>query len=396
MKLMRSINRTGYLVTFGYFAACIVLGMIEASLGPIIPSLAEKTGVSLSQASLIFTTHGFGYLLGSFLGGRLYDRRPGHKILSAMMLLSIAIMVILPLINSFWILPGLFFMLGIGVGAVDVGSNTLLVWALGTAVAPFMNGLHLFFGLGTFLVPLLISAMASLSGDPGKVYWVLSLCFIPIILYLLCLPSPKMNLSSGNPMTGQERRFLITLLIALFFLTTGAEFGFGGWIYSYAIHSNLANATTAAYLNSAYWGSFSLARLISIPVAMRFRSQTILQSGMVIALASLGIIFFFPTSQGGMWLGTVGVGLGVATLFPVTLTWVGDHLRIDGRTTGYFFVGASLGTMTLPWIIGQFFESSGPQVAIIFCALDLAIALLILKGVLFYVERVRPAAVEIN
>jgi FHS family Na+ dependent glucose MFS transporter 1 len=391
---MISSKRITNLLIASYFAMFIVLGMIEASLGIMLPSLANKMGVPLSQASIIFSAHALGYLFASFLGGRFFDQKPGHRVLSSMMVFSVMFMFFIPLTPSFWMITGLFFFLGIAAGMLDIGGNTLLIWALGPAVGPFMNSLHLFYGVGTFLIPLIITGVTSISGAPEKAYWLVSLLLIPIIISLIFLPSPRMNTSQGNTITGQGRGFLVALLIILFFLITGAEFAFGGWIYSYAIASNLVNGPTAAYLTSAYWGSFTLARLASIPAATRLRSQTILQAGLTIALAGLGAISLFPHSLAGIWIGTICVGIGIATLFPTALSWAGQFLQIDGRTTGLFFVGASLGNMTLPWLIGQFFEKSGPQVTLLITAIALAVAFLILKGVIIYLKRMNPVGVE--
>jgi len=49
-----------------------------AAPGPALPSLAEHTGTTLSQISVVFTTAAAGYLLGSLAAGRLFDRLPGH------------------------------------------------------------------------------------------------------------------------------------------------------------------------------------------------------------------------------------------------------------------------------------------------------------------------------
>jgi fucose permease len=391
---MISSKRKPNLLIASYFAMFIVLGMIEASLGIMLPSLAKKIGLPLSQVSIIFSAHALGYLFASFLGGQFFDQKPGHRVLSSMMVFSILFMIFIPLTPSFWMITGLFFFLGITAGMLDIGGNTLLIWALGTSVGPFMNSLHLFYGMGTFLIPLIITGVTSISGVPEKAYWLVCLLLIPIMISLFFLPSPKMNASQDNSITPQRRGFLIALLVSLFFLITGAEFAYGGWIYSYAIASNLANGPTAAYLTSAYWGSFTLARLVSIPAATRLRSQTILQAGLTIALAGLGIISLFPRSLAGIWMGTICVGIGIATLFPTALTWVGRFLQIDGRTTGLFFVGASLGNMTLPWLIGQFFEKSGAQVTLLITAIDLAAAFLILRGIIIYIKRINPVGVE--
>ena len=67
--------------TSAYFAAFFILGATIASLGPTLPYLAENTGAALASLGLLFTLRSGGYLLGSLLGGRLYDHLPGHRYL---------------------------------------------------------------------------------------------------------------------------------------------------------------------------------------------------------------------------------------------------------------------------------------------------------------------------
>jgi fucose permease len=77
-------------------------------------------------------------------------------------------------------------------------------------------------------------------------------------------------------------------------------------------------------------------------------------------------------------------GISLAGLFPGTITLASEHLHMTGGITGFFLVGSALGAMALPWLIGQFFESVGPQVfptlltAAIGCSIVLLAAILLL------------------
>jgi hypothetical protein len=55
-------------------------------------------------------------------------------------------------------------------------------------------------------------------------------------------------------------------------------------------------------------------------------------------------------------------------------------MPISGRTTGRFLVGASLGAMCLPWLVGQLFEPVGPSVLMVTIAAALLAALGVLIG----------------
>ena len=62
-------------------------------------------------------------------------------------------------------MPAVLFFLGAFQGVLDVGCNTLLIWVYRRDVSPYMNALHFFFGVGTFIAPIILAQSALLSGD---------------------------------------------------------------------------------------------------------------------------------------------------------------------------------------------------------------------------------------
>ncbi len=259
--------------TAGYYAAFVVLGLISASLGPTLPGLAEHTRTNLGEISFLFTTRATGYLLGSLVGGRQYDRMPGHPVVAGG-LLVIAIMAFLtPLIPLLWLLAAILLLLGMAEGTLDVGGNTLLVWVHRHKVGPFMNGLHFFFGLGAFLSPIIIAQAVLMSGGITWAYWILAVLALPVMLWVIHLPSPVVakQQAQSTEIDG-ETNTVLAMMVALFmFLYVGSEVSFGGWIYTYAVTLKLADTIIAAYLTSVFWGALTMGRLAAIPIATRWR-----------------------------------------------------------------------------------------------------------------------------
>jgi FHS family Na+ dependent glucose MFS transporter 1 len=161
------------------------------------------------------------------------------------------------------------------------------------------------------------------------------------------------------------------------FLYVGAEVGFGGWVYTYAVRRGLMGAAAAAYLTSAFWGALTLGRLLAIPIAARLSPRAVLLSDLLGCLASVGALLIQPNSAPALWLGTLGLGFSMASVFPTMLSLAERRIDITGGVTGWFFVGSSAGGMTLPWLIGQLFESVGPRVMLIGIGLALVCALLV-------------------
>jgi FHS family Na+ dependent glucose MFS transporter 1 len=361
-----------------------------ASMGPTLPGLAEHTQSHLSEISFLFAARWLGYLLGSLLGGRLYDRVAGHPVMAATFILMVGMLILVPLMPLLGLLTLVLLILGMAEATVDVGGNTLLVWVHRHRVGPFMNGLHFFFGVGAFLSPIIIARAVLMSGDITWAYWMVALLMLPMVAWLLRLPSPtsqadfradlpervsRHSISRVGSMGSEAReRLLVALIVFFFFLNVGAEVSFGGWIYTYALALGLSSATIAAYLTSAFWGSLTLGRLLAIPIATRFRPRAILFGDLVGCLVSLSIILLWSKSFVAIWLGTFGMGLSIASVFPTTISLAERRMRITGRVTGWFFVGSSGGGMLLPWLIGQLFESIGPRVTMFTIMADLIVA----------------------
>ena len=378
--------------TIGYFGAFIALGMSIAVLGPSLNDLAENTGSALGQISFLFTASSGGYSLGSIFGGRIYDRRSGHPIMVILLAIIAVALALTPHINQLWLLAINLLVMGIAAGVLDVGGNTLLVWVHRRDVGPYMNALHFFFGVGSFIAPVILAQTALFSGDIKLGYAVMALISIPILGWMLRQPSPTAPVEEKTDSVAEGSRSNMILIIftaAILFFYVGAELGFGGWIYNYAFRLGLADETTAAYLTSAFWGSFTLGRLISIPLATRFRPRNLMIINFVGCLLSIGIIILWPQSVAVLWAGSILVGLSMASIFPVTISLAERRMAITGQITSLFFVGVGMGSMFLPWLIGQLIEPVGPQIAMIIILITLVLDFLVFLGMLGYSKRLK-------
>lgn len=388
-RMTRATGTRPIAQTLSYYAAFIGLGLTTASLGPTLLGLADQTSSPLNEISFLFTARALGYLIGSFVGGRLYDRLPGHRTMAGALLIMGALLALVPELPLLWLLTAVLLLVGVMEGVVDVGGNTLIVWVHRKKVGPFMNGLHFVFGIGALLSPLVIDRVIAGTGSFQWAYWALAIVLVPIALRLLPLPNPPHINANRTEAAPHVSPVLLGLFVVFFMLFAGAEQSFGGWIFTYGIKTGLADETNARLLTAAYWGAFTLGRLISIPIAFRVRARVILFADLVGALAALALILIFSGSAIALWGGTLLLGLSVASGFPTMLIFAQRRITITGQVTGWFFVGASAGGMTIPWIIGQLIEPVGPwsAMAILLGVFALAFAAFLL--LLAYTRRKR-------
>lgn len=330
--------------------------------GPALPWLARHTASRLDQISIIFIASSLGYMAGSHLGGRAYDRFPGHRIQAMALLLISLSAALVPVMHSLWFLVAVLFLLGIFQGALDVGCNTLLTWIHGEKVGPFMNGLHFFFGVGSFLAPLIFARVVLASNEIHWVYWIFSLLTVPLAAWLWFLPSPPIRRRIENATSQKPINGLFIVFVLFFLFSVGLELGYGNWIYTFSARLHLASEIGAAYLTSAFWGAFSVGRLLGIGISSRFRPQTILVTDLAGCLVAFAILLFWPNSSLALWTGTIVMGLSIASVFATGMAFAEQRLSLTGVLTGWIIVGGGFGGLVFPWLIGQLFDRISPHI----------------------------------
>ena len=90
------------------------------------------------------------------------------------------------------------------------------------------------------------------------------------------------------------------------------------------------------------------------------KPSAILLADLVGCMLSVGVVLLWPGSTISIWVGSAGLGLSVASLFPTTVSLVERRVDISGRVTSRFVIGSALGAMIPPWLVGQLFDTLGP------------------------------------
>jgi MFS transporter, FHS family, Na+ dependent glucose transporter 1 len=347
-----------------YFLSFVFLGSAAAALGPALLQLGRQTGTTLDRLSLIFPFRAGSYLFGSWLAGRLYDKFTGHRILRFGLIGLGVTLAVAPYLGALPVLLVVLLGMGLSMGLVDVGCNTLMLRAVRKNSAAKMNSLHFFYGVGSFFSPLILAAAIEYSGNLQWGFSSLAALSIIILLLLIGLETPANHKPAGLDLDGQSRKhsLWVVLIAVLFFFYVGTEVGFGNWVATYAVKMKYSGETQAAVLTSVFYGAYTFGRLISIPTSTVIRPQRLLLGSYLGAALSLVLIVSLSQYSLVIWIGTVLLGLCLAAIFPTMLSWAGMIMPVSAKTTSWFFVTGGLGAVTIPWVIGQFVESRPPIV----------------------------------
>lgn len=347
-------------ITGAYYVLVVIMGLASASLGPTLPGLAEQVGATLAGMSFIFPMRSLGRMVGTF-GGLLFDRYPGHPILAAAAGVIALAMLLTSIAPVLGVLIAISFLMGMAQGLVDVGANALLVWVHGERVSPYMNGLHFSFGVGALFTPLLIAPLLEQPGGVALSYQLLALLMLPAPLLVLALPSPQSPAAHARTEGDRVDLRMVGLIAAFMLLHVGVEVAAGGWIFTYATTFEGVDEGRAAVINSLFWLTFTVGRLMGVPLSARFRPRYILMvdlAGMGLSLLAMLLI----PGELGLIIGAMGLGAFIATVFPSMMAFAGRAMPLTGRATSFLFLGGVTGSIIAPWIVGQLFVPVGPVV----------------------------------
>jgi FHS family Na+ dependent glucose MFS transporter 1 len=262
---------------------------------------------------------------------------------------------------------------GLADGMINTGGNTLIVWTHGDLVGPFMNALHFYFGLGAFAAPFLVAQFVNVPGGYRWAYWILAAAGALVGARVLALrggPAPHRQAAHASAGAGAKDRqpgrwhlahpVIISAALFLFFYV-GAEIAFGGWVYTYATELGLASIQGAAYMTSAFWLSFTVGRLLAIPIAVRVRPAVIVLTALGGCLVVLAAVIAFPGSSAVLWVVAVALGFCLAPIYATGFTLAGQSVTLTSQVSGLILMGDSMGGMILPWLVGPVIGRAGPR-----------------------------------
>ena len=372
-----------------YLMGFLTVGLAVSFLGPGLLHLQADAGVSVQAISILFSAQALGYLFGSLLAAPGIDRQWGNRLLAAALVGLAVVVATVPLISSLWPLAIVFCLIGTGAGAIDLASNTLLVWSRGDGVGPSMNALHFAFGVGAVSAPLLVEF--SLSSTDGLGVACLATAGIALVAagWVLTRHSPTMashpdhapeaDGASGRRTTSRR----LAVIAGFFVLYVGLEMGAGGWLFAYAEAQHLGGARFAALLTGAFWGAFTFGRLVAIGLSRRLRAGPILVGSAALAIGASAGLALSGSRATATLIATVTLGLALAPQYPTMMTVAGQHLHLTGRATSWFIGASAAGGLVLPWFIGQLFGGIGastmPVVVLITAVATLGWIMVILR-----------------
>jgi fucose permease len=268
-----------------------------------------------------------------------------------------------PPVAEFWRLFG-FFGLGLGAGALNIGTLYAISPAYRQEPAATINLAGAFFGLGSTIVALLVAGTFN-------IYTVSSILFLIAIapgLFAIVFARTQFQtdfVARPRPLQEVAREFTIpsaVLFSLLLFFQFGNEWAIAGWLPLFLILRLGLSPTVALLVLAFYWLSLTLGRLMVQAILPRVHHGKILFWSVLASMLGC-IILTLTDNLFGSLFGTALVGVGFAPVYPLVVEKIGS--RFPHYHPGFFngiFSLALTGGMLAPATLGYASEFFGIQV----------------------------------
>ncbi|MGI6567494.1 MAG: MFS transporter [Firmicutes bacterium] len=346
-------------LTWLSYISLVLNGFVLNALGPVMPIVIKEYGLTLAAAGTVFTSQGLGRLLSVFLSSSWSDRvgrRPVFRLGGILTFTGAGIYAVSP----GW--PGQIAgaaIFGAGLGMLDGVSNALISDMYAESRGLALNRLHLFFGVGSLVGPLVAAFFLGVLNSWRVLFLCVALAAAAHFFFASKQVYPE---AAGGKKLGHEElkagraRILSSpefwLLSGIMFTYSGIGHIISGWVNTYLSGELAATVFIASLILTLYNVGIAVGRLFWGNVSERIGYPATL---LVCALGG----FVFGTSAvlvRQLWL--VGVsftltGVFLAGLFPLAVA-CGTSLfpQLIGTVSGYLITGASLGGMLLPFLVG--------------------------------------------
>jgi MFS transporter, FHS family, glucose/mannose:H+ symporter len=385
-------NRTIILV-----ASCVIFlmfGMLTGLLGPILPSLAQQSNTDLTLIGSLFTVVFLGTLLAQLVSGPLGDRIGMSKVVLIGMVLLASGYLGLSLSRSFPLMLGLGFVGGMGLGAVDLGASLWIATTFQDDRVSKLNLLNVFFGMGAFIGPALVSI--SLVAFSIALLPVWGACFVLILLlpvifwtsraegFRAAVP-PLAADSARREIFQFHRSPLLWILGFIFLVYVGVEIGYGGWVTTYMVRTAGMRIEDAALAASVFWLALTAGRIISTVIGAKLSAMRLLTISLVGALLAGWTLVGTSGNIAMSFVSIAAIGLFFAAIYPTLLAIITEYFpQAPGKAAGPATAMGSLGGAILPWMQGILLTQVSPLASMVFAGVNILVivGLLVIAGVL--------------
>ena len=272
---------------------------------------------------------------------------------------------------------------GLGGGAIDGGTNGLILDLYPASRGRALNLLHLCFSLGALASPLVVGRLVEAGAAWESVVLTTAAAAAPIAVLLAVVAMPSGRHARGAGAGSRIRVGIALPLVALAVAIAcyvASEVGVSNWLVRYLEGASLGLATSALAL---FWGCLALGRLVSARLGDRFDHGRFAAMSALLSAAALVAAVLVPSLPASIVLfGVVGFAFG--PVYPLIMAVAGDRYPARSAAVSGLLAGiAVIGAILYPPLMGFLSVGLGLGVAMLgaaVLALVCGVVLWVLSG----------------
>lgn len=360
IKTNKQENRLMAATLFVFF----VSGASSVLLGNLMPFLREVYGFSYAHQGLLLSLPSWGNLVAIFVTGYLptFIGRRRTVLLTAVWMCA-AFAVFTTGFGGAAMLPLACLMTGVARGGNTNFSNTMMSTLPGNKSAIGYNLLHGAFAMGAVLSPLALIAFTKSDEGGWKMMTagIVVLCIVQLCVYAK-MRLPAENISKSIKQVDRSflksKNFWLGAMILFFYIS--AEYAIVNWLVTYFKDTGVLSAQVSQLMTSLLWVVIFIGRMIGAALVGRVSRKYILLADGV-GLLCFFLLVFFSRSELPIFIGIMGVGLFMATIYTSALAMGTESIRGNDLGVSTMILIGSTGGIITPAVVGVVAEHAGIQ-----------------------------------
>jgi fucose permease len=356
-------------LTWLCYACLMMVGVNSGWIGPFLPEISRVVILPIDRAGLIVSASAAGYFISVLIAGEINQRWSAQAILIGAMILFTGGLFALGTARGLLGLLAGGFVIGLANGGIDVGANALIVELNRERMASALNYLHVLFGVGALMGPMIVAVALARAIPYPWVFAGGAISCAAIALALVATPALEILVAPEQVggLVAMLARPLIWVVGGVMALYVGAEVGIGAWLFVYLRRAGALSTTFASSGVSLYWLGLVAGRMLGGRLAHRFAIPRFTVISCAVSALALAGLVAAPSAHALAGAMVVLVGLGYGPVFPNMIATGAERFPSEvGRMTSVVVAAGAIGGTFVPWIMGYAIAAYDVRVSMIF------------------------------
>lgn len=344
--------------------AFFINGFIYANWVSRLPRIQELYQADNGTIGFVLLASSIGAVGAMPFTGWVIIKNGSRRITLVAVLLYCIIVPVIPFMPGIAALIGLYFIMGIVTGMLDVAMNAQAVMVEKLYNKPIMTSFHALFSIGMMLGAWSGALFTELQFDLPHHFIIIVIIALIAVGWAsrnLVRDRPDRSVKHDGPLFRLPNAALISIGVITFCCMLG-EGSMSNWSVNYMENIAHASQSLAPIGLSAFATAMTIGRIFGDRIRLNFGDRKMIIGGGVLSAIGLSISLLFPFPYSSI-LGFFLVGLGLSSIVPIAYSIAGNAKSLPSgvglamvTTVGYsgFLVGPPIIGLLANWQTLQF------------------------------------------